>query len=170
MTEISTADEIIKEISERYNRRPVGWHVASDPRGNAVVAGPDVGYRLKFMMISPTESIGYGARFDSSEVLGLIDSGWPFGFRPVAIETMRKILVSSSDEAKAELIRRILGSDPVPLEIDRFKGTGVLGGPFLQHPDLRLVSVRQRELDAKLSLEVEREFRRKHPLRASIYR
>jgi len=47
---------------------------------------------------------------------------------------------------------------------------GVLGGPFLQHPDLRWVSKAQQELDEKLRIEVEREFIRRYPMRASIYR
>ncbi|MDI9644949.1 MAG: hypothetical protein QFX35_07005 [Candidatus Verstraetearchaeota archaeon] len=170
MTEISTAEEIIKEITERYNKRPIGWLMASDPKGNAVIAGPDVGYRLKFMMISPTESIGYGARFDSNEVSALIDTGFQFGFRPVPSTIMKKILTDMPDVEKATLIRQILADAPVPLETEHFQGAGVLGGPLLHHPDLRLISARQRELDAKISLEVEREFRRKYPLRASIYR
>ncbi|MEM4657561.1 MAG: hypothetical protein QXX77_03960 [Candidatus Methanosuratincola sp.] len=172
MPELLAAEEIIREIIERYNKKPLDWKMASDLKGNAIVIGPDFGYRLKTMMISPSENIGFGARFESKDLGALFDTGYSFGFRPVPTDLFEKLLKGNpiGSEGVQNIIGKILESDPIPLnKIDSGAG-GVLGGPFLQHPDLRALSKAQRELDEKLRIEVEREFIRRCPLRASIYR
>ncbi|MDH7555309.1 MAG: hypothetical protein ACQXXL_01515 [Candidatus Methanosuratincola sp.] len=172
MPEMLTAEKIVQEILDRYNRKPLGWQMASDLRGNAIVIGPDFGYRLKTMMISPSENIGFGIRFEPENLGAAIDSGYPFGFRPVPSDLFEKI--SKENRNGAEVLQKIIGkileNDPVPLDRIDSGAAGVLGGPFLQHPDLRAVSKAQRELDEKLRIEVESEFVRRYPLRASIYR
>lgn len=166
-SEIIAADELIREIFEKYNKKPSGWQVAADPKGNALVIGPDSGYRLKLMMVSPTESIGCGARIEGEELAGTIASGYMCGFRPVP---PRLISEAAEGGRGFEWVKQVLENDPVPLDKIGSGAQAVLGGPFLQHPDLRLISRRQRELDERLAREVEREFRRRYPLRASIYR
>ncbi len=172
MSEILAADEMIREIFEKYNKRPLGWKVASDLKGNTIVVGPDSGYRLKAMAISPYENIGYGARFDPKELEGSIDTYYQFGFRPVPADLLAEILKINTmgTETEQGILGRILKKEPSPLDRIGPNIGGILGGPFLQHPDLRLVSKAQQELDEKLRMEVDREFIRRHPLRASIYR
>ncbi|MEJ5292999.1 MAG: hypothetical protein WHS82_05295 [Candidatus Methanosuratincola sp.] len=172
MQEMLAADEIIREIIEKYNKKPLGWKMASDLRGNAIVVGPDSGYRLKMMMISPSENIGFGARFEPKDVETSIATGYSFGFRPLPSDLFEKMLEGklSGSGDRQNIIGKILESDPVPLNRIGPDAAGILGGPFLHHPDLRAVSKAQQELDERLRIEVEREFIRRYPLRASIYR
>lgn len=172
MPEMLAAEEIIQEIIQRYNKKPLGWKVASDLKGNAIVIGPDFGYRLKTMMISPSENIGFGTRFESKDLGTSIDTGYSFGFRTVPADLFERLLKGNptGSEGVQSIIGKILESDPIPLNRIGSGAEGVLGGPFLQHPDLRALSKAQRELDEKLRIEVEKEFIRRYPLRASIYR
>ncbi|RWX73209.1 MAG: hypothetical protein Metus_1183 [Candidatus Methanosuratincola subterraneus] len=171
MPEMLAAEEILREIIEKYNKKPIGWHMASDLRGNAIVIGPDIGYRIKTMMISPSENIGFGTRFEPGNLGASIGSGYHFGFRPVPPELFEKISKENFvTEGVQRIIGKILESDPVPLERIDSEAGGILGGPFLQHPDLRGISKAQQELDEKLRIEVEKEFIRRCPMRASIYR
>ncbi|MEN3035260.1 MAG: hypothetical protein ABC537_03050 [Candidatus Methanosuratincola sp.] len=171
MPEMIAAEDIVREIIEKYNKKPIGWQMASDLRGNTIVIGPDIGYRIKTMMISPFENIGFGTRFEPESLGAPIGSGYHFGFRPAPPDLFEKISKENfGNEGAQRIIGKILESDPVPLErIDSGAG-GILGGPFLQHPDLRTISKAQQELDEKLRIEVEKEFMRRCPMRASIYR
>lgn len=174
--EIKTIEEALKEILEGYNRKPKNWQIASDFRGNSLVLGPDAGYRLKTMMINPYENIGVGVMIDDSEELRQsMGENAPCGFRPIDADMTQKVfsLMSNSqpNTEKEEMIRRVLAIDPVPtwsLGGDRIGA--VVGGPFIAHPDLRMVSKRQSELDQKLELELNRLFNSKYPMRASAYR
>ncbi|MGA2573426.1 MAG: hypothetical protein ABSF36_04385 [Candidatus Methanomethylicaceae archaeon] len=174
--EIKTIEETLKEIFEGYNRRPKSWRIASDFRGNSLVIGPDDGYRLKTMMINPYENIGVGARIDDGEELGRsMGENAPCGFRPIDADMTQSVLSlmsnSQADAEKREMIRRVLAIDPVPTWSLGGDRTGaVVGGPFIAHPDLRMVSKKQSELDQKLELELNRLFCARYPMRASAYR
>lgn len=180
--EIRSVEEIMKEVAEGYNRRPKGWQIASDGRGNALVVGPESGFRLKLMMVSPEETIGVGASIDDVEEVrrgigaGAATSARPScGFRPLS-EGDAKAIVESMRSASAvargqEMVRRIMATDPVPTwRLQEDEMGAVMSGPYIAHPDLRLVSKSQSELDARLSTEVDRAFRARFPMRASIYR
>lgn len=182
--EVRSVEEIMKEVVEGYNRRPKGWQIASDGRGNALVVGPDSGFRLKLMMVNPAESIGVGASIeDVDEVrrgMGIgtgagTGGGLSCGFRPLSASTAQEIMESMKDASAVargqEMVRRILATDPVPTwKLQEQSMGAVIGGPYIAHPDLRMVSKGQSELDARLSAEVDRAFRAKYPMRASIYR
>jgi len=184
--EVRSVEEIMKEVVEGYNRRPKGWQIASDGRGNALVVGPDSGFRLKLMMVNPAESIGVGASIeDVDEIrrgMGIgtgagagTGAGLSCGFRPLSASTAQEIMESMKDASAVargqEMVRRILATDPVPTWKLQEQGMGaVISGPYIAHPDLRMVSKGQSELDARLSAEVDRAFRAKYPMRASIYR
>lgn len=172
--EIKVLEESIKEIIEGYNKRPKGWQFLSDSKGNVLALGPEMGYRIKLMMISPAESIGVGVRIPDVEPLKRsIGSTFDSGFRALDRETSRRLLSAISENriSDTSLLEKILGTDPVPVyELDKGDIGAILGGPFLAHPDLRAISRSQVELDNKLSAELDRLFRTKYPLRAGIYR
>ncbi len=184
--EIRSVEEIMKEVAEGYNRRPKGWQIASDGRGNALVVGPEIGFRLKLMMVSPEETIGVGASIDDVEEVrrgigigigvGTGDGARPScGFRPLSEGDAKAIMEgmrSASAVARGqEMVRRIMATDPVPTwRLQEDEMGAVMSGPYIAHPDLRLVSKSQSELDARLSTEVDRAFRARFPMRASIYR
>ncbi len=172
--EIKALDESIKEIIEGYNRRPKGWQFVSDLRGNILVLGPDTGYRIKLMMISPEESIGVGAKiFDVEPIRRYIGTGLNSGLRPLDHD-LSKALISAISENRVNsstILKKVLEMDPVPVyELERSDVGAILSGPFVTHPDLRTISKSQSELDNKLSAELDKIFRNKCPLRASIYR
>jgi len=172
---INTLEETVKEILDGYNRKPKGWHIASDFRGNSLVLGPGRGYRLKLMMINPQESLGVGVRIDDvGELRRSMGEGASSGFRPLNIDIAKEVfsVLSSAEEVKKqEVIRRVLDIDPVPTwELQGNNLGAVMGGPFIAHPDLRAISRKQSELDERLAAELDKLFRLKHPMRASIYR
>lgn len=173
--EIKTLEETVKKILDGYNKKPRGWQIASDFRGNSLVLGPGGGYRLKLMMINPQESLGVGTRIDDVEELRRsMGERASCGFRPLNIDIAKEVFsaLSNAEEGKRqEVIRRVLDIDPVPTwELQGSDLGAIMGGPFIAHPDLRAISKRQSELDEKLAAELDKLFRLKHPMRASIYR
>lgn len=174
--EIRSVEEIMKEVISGYNKRPKGWQIASDARGNSLVIGPDEGFRLKLMMVSPTENIGVGTRVDNlDEVRRSIGTGLSCGFRPLSASNAQEIMRSMEDATAVargqEMVRRIMETEPVPTwKLQEERMGAVLSGPFIAHPDLRMVSKGQSELDARLAAEVDKAFRAKYPVRASMYR
>jgi len=172
--EIKILEESVREILERYNRRPKGWQFISDPRGNILALGPEAGYRLKMMMINPNESLGVGVKIQEVEPLRRrIGMTLDSGFRPLDHDLSRVLFsaISENHTPSWSIISKILQIDPVPInELDRKEFGAILGGPFLTHPDLRSISKSQEELDAKLSAELDKLFRERYPLRAGIYR
>lgn len=173
--EIKTLEETVKEILDGYNKKPKGWQIASDFRGNSVVLGPGGGYRLKLMMINPQESLGVGARIDDiGELRRTMGEVAYSGFRPLNIDIAKEVFsaLSSMEEAKKQsAIRKVLDIEPVPTwELQASNLGAVMSGPFIAHPDLRTISRKQSELDEKLAVELDKLFRLKHPMRASIYR
>ncbi len=169
--EILRAEDVIREILESYNRKPVGWQIASDFRGNMLALGPDTGYRLKFMIISPSERIGVGVRFDDPVDVGRLGLSPPCGFRPLSAEVAKEAIAAiASGGAAQQVMERLMRAKPVRLQDCQGKDVGaVLSGPFMSHPDLRMISPRQSDLDAKLAAEVERIFRQRYPMRASMF-
>ena len=174
--EIKTAEETVREIMEGYNRRPKGWQIASDFRGNTLVLGPEEGFRLKLMMISPSENLGVGTRIDDADELRRsIGTDISSGFRGLSMGAARDIFTSldrASDDAKRqEALHRLLQIEPVStMDLQSMDLGAIVSGPYIAHPDLRMISKRQSELDERLALAVDRSFRAKYPMRSSMYR
>lgn len=160
-------EEFLNDMVTRYNKCPKGWRFISDYRGNAIVLGPDVGYQLKLMMINPNESIGVGAKITNFETIReMTKSEFDAGFRVLDESTLNALI---SGNFSMDFIMKLLERDPSPLS-ELHKGRAVLGGPFLSHPDIRMISKAQRELEEKLAMELDKLFRIKYPHRAGIYR
>lgn len=163
---IVNIEEFLKEIVNRYNKCPKGWRFVSDYRGNAIVIGPDVGYQLKLMMINPNESIGVGTKITNFETIKeMTKTEFDAGFR-IMDESALKTLISGN--FSIDFILKLLERDPSPLS-ELNKGKAILGGPFLSHPDIRMISKSQQELEEKLAMELNKLFRMKYPHRANIY-
>lgn len=163
---IDDLDVLMKEIIERYNRTPKGWRFISDYRGNIIIIGPDISYQFKTMMINPSESIGVGTRISNSETLRkLTAKEFDSGFRSVDESKFHALI---SGKISEELILELLRKSPAPLhELEESKI--ILGGPIFSHPDIRMLSKSQQELESKLAIELDKLFRRKYPHRANIY-
>ena len=173
--EIKSAEDVVKEILEGYNRRPKGWQIASDHIGNTLVLGPDIGFRLKMMMINPTENIGVGVRVDDVEELRRnLGSSMSCGFRGLsrgaAREFFSSLRMAQEESGRQEILRNLLQVEPVPTWKLQPRHLGaIFSGPYIAHPDLRMISRKQSELDEKLAREVDKSFRAKYPMRASMF-
>uniref|UniRef100_A0A7C3F108 Uncharacterized protein n=1 Tax=Candidatus Methanomethylicus mesodigestus TaxID=1867258 RepID=A0A7C3F108_9CREN len=161
---------------EGYNRSPKGWQFASDGIGNALVLGPHEGYRLKVMALSPTESIGLGAKVeDNEELKGILGEGRHFGFRTISKEDLLSLVRSLKHEedlmVRQSTIDALLKQDPLPTWRLQPPGLGaIVSGPYAYRPDLRSISSLQSKLDEKLAAEVDALLRKRSPMRASMFR
>ena len=166
-------ERITKKIMDRYNRKPEGWNVLTDRRGNILVLGPKSSYMLRLISLGPDRYIGVGAKVGGLEKMrGMVEGTPPYGFRPLSKRKTQVLLTALQRKGRLEkaTVKEILGSKPLSTpEIMERRPHAVLSGPVIAHPDLGSISQRQRELERKLALEAFRLFRKRHPLRAEIY-
>jgi len=174
--DVRSADEVLKEILEGYNRRPNEWQIALDYRGNSLFIGPEKGYMIKSMMIGPQENLGVGVRLEDTEgVRSTLAPTAPSGLRPMGKELAQKVLselsVDGGGASRGQLINKILSIDPVPIwELGREGVGGIVGGPYTAHPDLGAISKSQHELNMRLNRELQALFMARYPMRASMFR
>lgn len=166
-------EQLMKRILNQYNRKPRGWKVLADFKGNVLVLGPGGGYSLKFVSINPNEYTGVGVRIKSlNELRRLVEAVPSFGFRPLSSMEVRELLdtIHRGGAIDSRLIDKLLEAKPIPIqELQEKRPKAVLNGPVIAHPNLSTISRSQRELEKKLTLEAYKLFRRKYPKRASIY-
>ncbi len=166
-------DQIIRRIMGRYNRHPEGWSVLVDSKGDMLVVGPSSGYRLKLVHLSPGEYTGVGVRFGKSQGLRMMVKNLPqYGFRPLSREETRDLFlaINRGDKPADKRIKSLLEMNPVPTwDIDEGWPGAVVTGPLIAHPNLSMISRRQKELETRLAMEADKLFRRKFPLRAKTY-
>lgn len=166
-------ESLMNNILKRYNRKPEGWNVLIDGRGNVLIIGPKVGYRLKLITLNPQEYTGVGTKIEGLEEMRRILKGIPsYGFRPLSTKETKELFntVHNRDAVQNKLIKELLGMKPVPTwELQEKRTKAFLSGPIITHPNLSAISERQRELEARLSIEADKLFRKKFPRRAGIY-
>jgi len=164
---------LIERIMDQYNEKPEGWKVLIDRRGNMLVIGPRVGYRLKLIPLNPKEYTGVGMRTSGLKEMQRVTEGLPsYGFRPLSSRETKQLLntIHKGGTVQSKLIKKLLGTKPVPTwELPKKEHKAVLTGPVIAHPNLSAISKSQRELERKLALEADKLFKRKYPLRAAIY-
>jgi hypothetical protein len=174
--DIRSAEEVLKEILEGYNRRPNEWQIALDYLGNSLFFGPGKGYMIKSMMIGPQENLGVGVRLEDAEGLrGALAPTAPSGLRPMGMDLAQKVLSERSLDgevaSRGQLISKILSIDPVPTwELGREGVGGIVEGPYTAHPDLGAISKSQHELNLRLNRELQALFMARFPMRASMFR
>ena len=165
-------ESLMPKIVNRYNNQPEGWSVLTDLKGNLLVLSPVDGYMLRMIPINPQEHTGVGVKIDNFQEMRSFVKGAPsYGFRPLSTVQTQKLLNGFLQKKKhGRIISELLERKPLSIpELYKTKPKVVLGGPFLRHPDLSTISENQRMLEAKLKIECEKLFRKKYPLRASIY-
>jgi hypothetical protein len=160
------------KIINRYNDQPEGWSVLMDHKGNLLVLGPNNGYMMRIIPINPQEHTGVGVKIDNSQEIRNFLKGAPsYGFRPLSTRQTKKLLNDFRRGEEQRSISELLDKKPLSIsELQKKKPKMVLGGPYIRHPDLSTISKSQRLLEARLKIESEKLFRKKYPLRASIYR
>jgi len=48
-------EKVIERIINLYNENPRDWRVLIDRKGNALILGPEIGYKLRLIHINPQE-------------------------------------------------------------------------------------------------------------------
>jgi len=164
---------VTEEILSQYNRRPKGWSVLADQRGNVFVLGPSSSYWLRLIWVNPYEYTGVGIKVDDSEKMRSIVEGAPsYGLRPLPRGSIQKILRAFQRNGSVEggLAEELLSIKPVSTgELQKRRPDAVLSGPIITHRDLSAISEGQRRLERRLALEAEKLFRKKYPLRSGMY-
>jgi len=167
-------ESLMRRIIDQYNKKPEGWSVLTDHKGNVLVLGPRMGYRLKLIPLNPQEYTGVGVSIgDAKEIRKVVEGVPSYGFRPLSGMETKKLLstIHQRDAVQNRLIKELLGIKPVPTwELQKKETKTVLGGPVITHPNLSAISKSQRELEVKLAVEAYKLFRKKYPGRAAIYR
>jgi hypothetical protein len=166
------AEVVLQKIMAQYNKWPEGWRVLADPKGNLLVLGPQVGYRLKLIPLSPGEFVGVGINVDPLEEIREASQIPFYGFRPLSNRQAAELLgaVGPNGRIEQKALLKLLGVKPIStLNIKEEATGGLLTGPIITHPDLSAVPLGQKELEMKLSLEADKLFRARHPFRAGIY-
>jgi len=171
---VEPIESLMRRIIDQYNKKPEGWSVLTDHKGNVLVLGSRMGYRLKLIPLNPQEYTGVGVRIGGVKELRRVVEGVPsYGFRPLSGLETKKLLstIHQRGAVPNRLIKKLLGIEPVPTwELQKKETKTVLGGPVITHPNLSTISKSQRELEVKLAAEADRLFRKKYPGRAAIYR
>ena len=166
-------ESLMKRVMDQYNKKPEGWSVLIDHKGNMLVLGPRIGYRFKLIPINPKEYTGVGVRISGLKEMRRVVEGVPFyGFRPLPERETKELLNSTHQGGTIQnkLIKKLLGMKPVPTwELHEKAPKAVLSGPVIAHPNLSAISKSQQELEMKLAIEAEKLFRKKYPRRAAIY-
>jgi len=168
---VEPIESLISRIMRQYDRKPEGWTVLTDHKGNVLILGPKAGYRLKLIPLNPQEYTGVGMKIDGLQEMRRLADGTPsYGFRPLSSTQAEELFNTFRQEAQSKLINEILKTKPVPTwQLRKKRPEAVLGGPVITHPDLSAISSSQRELEARLAVEADKIFRKKYPYRASIY-
>lgn len=170
---IRPLEKVVEEIMNQYDRKPKGWNALADRRGNIIIFGPKLNYRLKLVSLGPKKYTGVGTRVKSLERLrGMVEGTPHYGFRPLSKDKIEILFSTLRRKGKLErtLTDELLGLTPMSTgEIKKLRPHAVLSGPMITYPDLSAISSRQRKLERKLSLEAEKLFRKRYPFRAEMY-
>ncbi|MFP3950747.1 MAG: hypothetical protein ACLFVP_01165 [Candidatus Bathyarchaeia archaeon] len=167
-------EDLSNEIRRRYDENPTGWRTFRDKKNNILVIGPDKGYRLKLVPLSPWKHIGVGLSMERDKALDQLRGRTPAsGLRALSKNDFERLVTSTNREGGSQMrvIKKLLDRKPVSTQDLREEGSqAVLTGPVVSHPDLSTLSEKQKELQEELKYEAERLFRKKYPQRAGLYR
>jgi hypothetical protein len=168
---VASAEELMREIKKRYDRKPEGWRIllARDSRGHYdlfVFQGPEA-WQIKTEMISPHSSVGYGVRLGrTKEIVGRAVPH--YGLRPVSERQLIEVMKGIEEGSSHRVFEEILKTKPVPS--NRIGDAGVMTGPMMYSPKpLGFISEKQRELDLELSKSLDKLLYKKYPDRMRLY-
>ena len=160
------------EIARRYESDPKNWRMlwSIDEKGhyNLLVEKDSTLWWLKEELLNPLLSVGCGIRSQLEEdlerkVFNDNKSDPSFGLRPVREEQLKRIITDLSEGRTPKLsIQQILYSEPRSL---RELGTSFfMQGPLYHMSTLAdVLSDKQKELNSKLNMALERLVLRRYP-------
>nr|MDO8099504.1 hypothetical protein [Candidatus Njordarchaeota archaeon] len=164
--------KIRREIARKYESDPKNWRLfwSIDKKGynDLLVAKDSDIWWLKEAQINPLLSVGCGVkRYIEEDLMNRVfdQKGftYPFGLRPITDDHMKKIISAlTAGENPHTPILEVLRSEPKPFK--EIETSFLMQGPFQHIRTLNdLLSEKQRELDAKLSSELERLIFKRYP-------
>lgn len=163
---LKTVDLLMKEIWKRYNKDSTGWHVlvgrSSKGYYDVFVTNPKELWQIKLETIYRPNPPGLGARIEKTRESAKMLRGIPnYGLRPLSKRTMAMMMSAiRRGVPPGRVLREIMGVEPKPH--DEITTPWILQGPVLHSAKpLGFISNKQRELDAKLSMELESLLRKK---------
>ena len=166
-------ESLMTRLVDQYNRRPEGWRILADQKGNVLIISPNETYRLKVIPVNPREYTGVGVKVGGlEEIRGNVDELPSYGFRPISDNDAKRLFnsLNRDGDINNEVLKQLLGRSPVTArDIEEEMPQAVLTGPVITHPDISTISRGQRELEAQLAFEANKFFRKKYPDRAAIY-
>lgn len=154
--EIKSDEAVLEDITEEYNTDPeANWKVTAvkDARGryNLYVIKGKKFWQIKTEFITPHKSIGVGGKTTAKDQ----ESEFTFGLRPLPSKYVKKIIKEAKKgNISQKLLKEIMKIPPVPTSEVPEK-TRVLQGP-VSFSLSGEISRSQRELDKKLSSELDR--------------
>jgi hypothetical protein len=153
---IEPVEHLTKTITNGYDKNPEGWSVLADQRGNVLILGPNVGYRLRLIPLNPMEYTGVGVQIAEVTELRRALKGFPsYGLRPVSKTDIRQLFnaISRFGTVPGTLMKKLLAAQPVPTwRLNTFKPGAVLNGPVTFSPNLNTIIRGQKELEVKLEI------------------
>ena len=153
---ITSDSQILEEITSEYNKDPESnWRVTAfrgeKGRYNLYVIKGKKFWQIKTEFITPYTYIGVGGKTTARESEG----EHSFGLRPLPRKYLREIVREARKGNISEgLFKEIMEIPPVATS-DVPPETRILQGPVLISP-LEDISPRQKDLDRKLSYELDR--------------
>lgn len=164
---IKTIDEIIKEVTIKYNKDPKGWKVfaGKDKDGyyDLVITHKSQIWLIKGEQINPYKWIGYGVKqsIENEEEINRFSSH-QFGFRPFPKKKIEELLETFKNHEKMnKLVEELLKVQPKP--IHEIKTPLMVQGPIVYSlKPLEVISEKQKELTKKLKDELEKLIYRKY--------
>jgi hypothetical protein len=154
--EIKSDQEILEEITKEYNKDPEdNWRVTAfrDEKGRynlCVIKGKKF-WQIKTEFLTPEKYISVGGKAVTEE----LEVGVSFGLRPLPKQYVKKIVKEAQKgQISKKLFKEIMEIPPVATT-DIPEPSRILQGPVLLSP-LADISPSQRELDRKLTFELDR--------------
>ncbi len=161
------AEKLKREIAKSYDSNPKGWRVfvGRDNRNfsQILVSNGSQVWILKEELINPYKSIGLGARVTGEiEALKVADTK-EFGLRPLAQGQIGELSsLMKNGEDPRDFLLKAMRSEPVASNDAR--SPLVLQGPVMAtHNPMSLLSDKHREIDHRISEELQKLLLRKYP-------
>jgi hypothetical protein len=161
-----SVDSLMKEIWKKYNEDSMGWHVlvgrGSKGYCDVFITNPKELWQIKLESMYRPNPIGLGVKIKNSRESAELFRGIPnYGLRPLSKKTMAMMMSAIKRGAPpVSALREIMSIKPKPH--GEIASPWILQGPVIHSAKpLELISDKQRELDAKLSIELESLLRKK---------
>ena len=160
--------KIRREIARLYDKNPQGWNVlVGKDRAeffDVLITHGKEAWQVKEYQVNPYKFVGLGSRIPNLPPHPLASSQYPFGLRPVGLDSMKELTrLIDEPEAMSQLASKLLSEKPISSS-EAVQSPAILQGPIL-HSNMPLdtLSTAQTKLDEKLRRElrriVHREFR-----------